>query len=75
MNIPPEANLSPCTENFILSLCCGAEDRLGRLSGAEEIKMHPYFEVWIRLITLKSGRRAPARGVQCEASTMGVPIN
>ncbi len=45
MYIPEEARLSEATEDLIIALCRGSEDRLGLQKGADEIKSHPFFKV------------------------------
>ena len=41
-NIPPEAKLSPASEDILRKLICDANNRLGK-NGVEEIKNHPFF--------------------------------
>ncbi|XP_053315946.1 serine/threonine-protein kinase LATS1 [Spea bombifrons] len=43
LHIPPHAKLSPEASDFIVKLCRGPEDRLGK-NGVDEIKAHPFFK-------------------------------
>lgn len=43
LHFPPDQQLGPEAEDFIKRLICDAENRLGRIGGAHEIKQHPFF--------------------------------
>ncbi|EON67388.1 AGC/NDR/NDR protein kinase [Coniosporium apollinis CBS 100218] len=43
LHFPPDQQLGPEAEDFIRSLICDAEERLGRIGGAHQIKQHPFF--------------------------------
>ncbi|KAF2761939.1 serine/threonine-protein kinase cot-1 [Pseudovirgaria hyperparasitica] len=43
LSFPPDCKLSPDALDFIRRLICAADDRLGRIGGAHEIKQHPFF--------------------------------
>ncbi|EGV62148.1 Serine/threonine-protein kinase CBK1 [Yamadazyma tenuis ATCC 10573] len=43
LQIPEDIHLSPESEDLIRKLLTGAETRLGRYGGADEIKKHPFF--------------------------------
>ncbi|EKG19532.1 hypothetical protein MPH_03396 [Macrophomina phaseolina MS6] len=43
LHFPPDQQLGAEAEDFIRSLICNSEDRLGRIGGAHEIKQHPFF--------------------------------
>ncbi|XP_071492138.1 uncharacterized protein [Diadema antillarum] len=43
LHIPPQAKLSRDASDFILRLCTGPEDRLGK-NGVLDIKSHPFFQ-------------------------------
>ncbi|KAK8166602.1 serine/threonine-protein kinase cot-1 [Phyllosticta citrichinensis] len=44
LHFPPDQQLDPVSEDFIRSLICDADHRLGRIGGAAEIKKHRFFE-------------------------------
>ncbi|KAF2145789.1 uncharacterized protein K452DRAFT_220971 [Aplosporella prunicola CBS 121167] len=43
LHFPPDQQLGVEAEDFIRSLICNADDRLGHVGGAHEIKQHPFF--------------------------------
>ncbi|EME87436.1 uncharacterized protein MYCFIDRAFT_184477 [Pseudocercospora fijiensis CIRAD86] len=43
LQFPPDQQLGPEAEHFIRSLICDAQNRLGRVHGAQELKAHPFF--------------------------------
>ncbi|SMQ46474.1 unnamed protein product [Zymoseptoria tritici ST99CH_3D7] len=43
LNFPADQQLGPEAEHFIRSLICDPANRLGRVSGAQELKNHPFF--------------------------------
>ncbi|KAF1817211.1 Serine/threonine-protein kinase [Eremomyces bilateralis CBS 781.70] len=43
LHFPPDSHLGPEAENMVRGLICDPENRLGRISGAHEVKTHPFF--------------------------------
>ncbi|KAF2813359.1 serine/threonine-protein kinase cot-1 [Mytilinidion resinicola] len=43
LHFPPDQQLGPEAEDFVKRLICDADNRLGRMGGAHEIKQHPFF--------------------------------
>ncbi|KAF2733179.1 serine/threonine-protein kinase cot-1 [Polyplosphaeria fusca] len=43
LHFPPDQQLGAEAEDFVKRLICDAENRLGRIGGAHEIKQHPFF--------------------------------
>ncbi|KAK0880304.1 Serine/threonine-protein kinase [Friedmanniomyces endolithicus] len=43
LHFPPDQQLGEDAEHFVRSLVCDAPNRIGRVQGAQELKMHPFF--------------------------------
>ncbi|KAK0941310.1 Serine/threonine-protein kinase [Friedmanniomyces endolithicus] len=43
LHFPPDQQLGEDAEHFVRSLVCDAHNRVGRVQGAQELKMHPFF--------------------------------
>ncbi|GAM83548.1 hypothetical protein ANO11243_015360 [Dothideomycetidae sp. 11243] len=56
LHFPPEQPLTRDTEDFVKGLICDAQDRLGRVGGAAEIKRHAFFRgvVWDQLRRIRA---------------------
>ncbi|KAG9954500.1 kinase-like protein, partial [Aureobasidium melanogenum] len=56
LHFPPDQQIGAEAEHFIRSLICDADNRLGRLGGATEIKQHPFFRgvVWDQLRRIRA---------------------
>ncbi|KAF2862854.1 Serine/threonine-protein kinase [Piedraia hortae CBS 480.64] len=74
LQFPPDQPLGADAENFMRSLMCEPQDRLGRTYGAQEIKAHPFFRGvdWTALRKI----RAPFEPkLQSNIDTQYFPIN
>ncbi|EMD01202.1 hypothetical protein BAUCODRAFT_201596 [Baudoinia panamericana UAMH 10762] len=43
LHFPPDQQLGSDAEHFVRGLICDAQNRLGRVQGAQELKAHPFF--------------------------------
>lgn len=74
LHFPPEQPLGPDAHDFVCHLICDAKDRLGRVSGAAELKAHPFFH-GVGWDSLRKIRAPFEPKLQSNVDTQNFPID